>query len=74
MACGRVAIRRRRGSQSRDQIGYIDGLRSTFDTTYAAEPDVLIEQVGQWEFGMTTSHWSRLARNPRTASWAAASE
>lgn len=34
-----------RGSQSHDQIGIIDGLRSTFGKTYAAEPDVLIEQL-----------------------------
>lgn len=34
-----------RGSASTDQIGIIDGLRSTFGKTYAAEPDVLIEQL-----------------------------
>lgn len=34
-----------RGAESRDQIGYIDGFRSTFGKTYAAEPDVLIEQL-----------------------------
>ena len=28
-----------------DQIGVIDGLRSTFGKTYAAEPDELIEQL-----------------------------
>ncbi len=28
-------------------VGYIDGLRSTFGRTYAAEPDVLIEQLSQ---------------------------
>lgn len=28
-----------------DQIGIIDGLRSTFGKTYTAEPDVLIEQL-----------------------------
>lgn len=34
---------------SRDQIGLIDGLKSTFGKTYAAEPDVLIEQLKQDE-------------------------
>ena len=29
----------------RDQVGVIDGLRSTFGRTYAAEPDRLIEQL-----------------------------
>ncbi|WP_159500868.1 LLM class flavin-dependent oxidoreductase [Microbacterium sp. 18062] len=33
------------GSQSGDQIGVIDGMRSTFGKTYAAEPDVLVEQL-----------------------------
>jgi len=32
-------------SQERGGVGYIDGLRSTFGQTYAAEPDVLIEQL-----------------------------
>lgn len=31
--------------QSGDQIGMIDGLRSTFGRTYAAAPDVLIDQL-----------------------------
>jgi alkanesulfonate monooxygenase SsuD/methylene tetrahydromethanopterin reductase-like flavin-dependent oxidoreductase (luciferase family) len=34
-----------RSEDSHDQIGVIDGLRSTFGKTYAAEPDVLIEQL-----------------------------
>lgn len=34
---------------SGDQIGVIDGFRSTFGKTYAAEPDVLIEQLKQDE-------------------------
>ena len=34
-----------RGQDSGDQIGIIDGMRSTFGKTYAAEPDVLIEQL-----------------------------
>ncbi|REJ06200.1 flavin-dependent oxidoreductase [Microbacterium bovistercoris] len=34
-----------RSEESDDQIGIIDGLRSTFGKTYAAEPDVLIEQL-----------------------------
>lgn len=34
-----------RGSDASDQIGVIDGFRSTFGKTYAAEPDVLIEQL-----------------------------
>ena len=38
-----------RGEDSRDQIGIIDGLQSTFGRTYAAEPDVLIEQLIQDE-------------------------
>ncbi|MGB4137764.1 MAG: LLM class flavin-dependent oxidoreductase [Microbacterium sp.] len=38
-----------RSEDSSDQIGVIDGLRSTFGKTYAAEPDVLIEQLRQDE-------------------------
>jgi len=38
-----------RGEDSHDQIGVIDGLQSTFGRTYAAEPDVLIEQLTQDE-------------------------
>ncbi|MFT4307709.1 MAG: LLM class flavin-dependent oxidoreductase, partial [Microbacterium sp.] len=34
-------------SQDEDGIGVIDGFRSTFGRTYAAEPDVLIEQLKQ---------------------------
>ena len=34
-----------RGQASQDQVGVIDGLRSTFGKTYAAEPDALIEQL-----------------------------
>jgi alkanesulfonate monooxygenase SsuD/methylene tetrahydromethanopterin reductase-like flavin-dependent oxidoreductase (luciferase family) len=34
-----------RSEESDDQIGIIDGLRSTFGKTYAAEPDALIEQL-----------------------------
>ncbi|WP_344818628.1 LLM class flavin-dependent oxidoreductase [Microbacterium soli] len=34
-----------RSAENGDQIGVIDGLRSTFGKTYAAEPDVLIEQL-----------------------------
>ena len=33
------------GRQEGDGIGIIDGLRSTFGKTYAAEPDVLVEQL-----------------------------
>ncbi|MDN3495174.1 LLM class flavin-dependent oxidoreductase [Planococcus sp. APC 4015] len=33
------------GRQGGDQIGVIDGMRSTFGKTYAAEPDVLVEQL-----------------------------
>src|SRR4051794_13672018 len=33
------------GRQDGDQIGVIDGMRSTFGKTYAAEPDVLIDQL-----------------------------
>lgn len=33
------------GSAGSDQIGVIDGMRSTFGKTYAAEPDVLVEQL-----------------------------
>ncbi|WP_040158797.1 LLM class flavin-dependent oxidoreductase [Nigerium massiliense] len=36
-----------RGQESADQIGVIDGFRSTFGKTYAAEPDKLIEQLKQ---------------------------
>jgi alkanesulfonate monooxygenase SsuD/methylene tetrahydromethanopterin reductase-like flavin-dependent oxidoreductase (luciferase family) len=34
-----------RGDDSADQVGVIDGFRSTFGKTYAAEPDVLIDQL-----------------------------
>lgn len=34
-----------RSAENGDQIGIIDGLRSTFGKTYAAEPDVLIAQL-----------------------------
>jgi len=34
-------------SAESDGIGYIDGFRSTFGTTYAAAPDVLVEQLQQ---------------------------
>lgn len=34
-----------RGQGSSDQVGVIDGFRSTFGRTYAAEPDVLVEQL-----------------------------
>lgn len=34
-----------RGGDDHDQIGIIDGFRSTFGRAYAAEPDVLIEQL-----------------------------
>lgn len=33
------------GRQDGDQIGVIDGMRSTFGKTYAAAPDVLVEQL-----------------------------
>ncbi|WP_375385648.1 LLM class flavin-dependent oxidoreductase [uncultured Microbacterium sp.] len=33
------------GRQDGDGIGYIDGMRSTFGKTYAAAPDVLVEQL-----------------------------
>jgi alkanesulfonate monooxygenase SsuD/methylene tetrahydromethanopterin reductase-like flavin-dependent oxidoreductase (luciferase family) len=33
------------GSESTDQVGYIDGGVARFGKTYAAEPDVLIEQL-----------------------------
>jgi alkanesulfonate monooxygenase SsuD/methylene tetrahydromethanopterin reductase-like flavin-dependent oxidoreductase (luciferase family) len=33
------------GRQDGDQIGVIDGIRSTFGKTYAAEPDVLVGQL-----------------------------
>lgn len=35
------------GSNEQDGIGYIDGMRSTFGKTYAAAPDVLVEQLLQ---------------------------
>ena len=35
------------GRQDGDGVGYIDGMRSTFGKTYAAEPDVLVEQLLQ---------------------------
>ena len=39
-----------RGGQDEDQIGYIDGpTRAIFGRTYAAEPDVLIEQLSMDE-------------------------
>ncbi len=34
-----------RSEDSSDQIGIIDGMRSTFGKTYAAEPDVLVRQL-----------------------------
>ncbi|WES64689.1 LLM class flavin-dependent oxidoreductase [Microbacter sp. GSS18] len=37
------------GRQDGDQIGVIDGMRSTFGKTYAAEPDALVEQLLQDE-------------------------
>ncbi|SDH14780.1 LLM class flavin-dependent oxidoreductase [Microbacterium pygmaeum] len=37
------------GRQDGDQIGVIDGIRSTFGKTYAAAPDVLVEQLLQDE-------------------------
>ena len=36
-----------RSEGSRDQIGIIDGGHATFGRTFAAEPDVLIEQLKQ---------------------------
>ena len=33
------------GRQDGDQVGVIDGIRSTFGKTYAAAPDVLVEQL-----------------------------
>ena len=33
------------GGEDGDQIGIIDGMRSTFGRTYAAEPDALVEQL-----------------------------
>lgn len=42
-----------RSSENGDQIGIIDGYRSTFGKTYAAEPDVLIEQLLADEAVMT---------------------
>ncbi|MCE4025972.1 LLM class flavin-dependent oxidoreductase [Microbacterium sp. Au-Mic1] len=38
-----------RSEESGDQVGVIDGFRSTFGKTYAAEPDVLIAQLKQDE-------------------------
>ena len=38
-----------RSEENGDQIGVIDGFRSTFGKTYAAEPDVLISQLKQDE-------------------------
>lgn len=38
-----------RGGDAHDQVGVIDGFRSTFGKTYAAEPDVLISQLRQDE-------------------------
>jgi alkanesulfonate monooxygenase SsuD/methylene tetrahydromethanopterin reductase-like flavin-dependent oxidoreductase (luciferase family) len=35
------------GRTDGDQIGVIDGMHSTFGKTYAAEPDVLVEQLAQ---------------------------
>ncbi|WP_251450922.1 LLM class flavin-dependent oxidoreductase [Microbacterium sp. Marseille-Q6648] len=35
------------GRQDGDQIGVIDGMRSTFGKTYAGEPDELVEQLRQ---------------------------
>lgn len=35
------------GRQDGDHIGVIDGLHSTFGKTYAAEPDVLVDQLRQ---------------------------
>lgn len=37
------------GRQGGDQIGVIDGMRSTFGKTYAAAPDVLVEELLQDE-------------------------
>ncbi len=34
-----------RSEENHDQVGVIDGFRSTFGKTYAAEPDVLISQL-----------------------------
>jgi hypothetical protein len=31
--------------ESRDQIGFIDSMRAVFGRSYAAEPDVLIEEL-----------------------------
>ncbi len=43
-----------RSEENADQIGIIDGFHSTFGKTYAAEPDVLIEQLRQDEAVMAT--------------------
>ncbi len=42
-----------RSEENGDQIGVIDGFRSTFGKTYAAEPDVLIAQLKQDEAVMS---------------------
>lgn len=42
-----------RSEDGDDQIGIIDGMRSTFGKTYAAEPDVLISQLKQDEAVMS---------------------
>lgn len=42
-----------RSAENGDQIGIIDGMRSTFGKTYAAEPDVLISQLKQDEAVMS---------------------
>jgi len=33
------------GAEEQDQIGYIDNTRAVFGRSYAAEPDMLIEQL-----------------------------
>ena len=38
-----------RGSSDSDQVGIIDNMRAVFGRTYAAEPDVLIEQLREDE-------------------------
>lgn len=38
-----------RNADGKDQVGVIDGFRSTFGKTYSAEPDALIEQLLQDE-------------------------
>ena len=42
-----------RSRENQDQVGVIDGMRSTFGKTYAADPDVLIEQLKQDEAVMS---------------------